>query len=421
MRIFLAGMLMCFLAGTYYFDFVHYSSEHLSVALLAFSAYVVILALHSGVRRSLLITSAIALGAVPFAKLQATPIAAVLGMLHVASISFSARLPWKRRIGDLALLSGAAIVPAVAILVPLAASGSFSDFWVSYIEWARVYIQAPLPLPVLMELVWADQFLHWYADGCILVIIAGVTLWAARAIDVDTPQAFTAAVAFLVFVVALFAVVLPGHPFTHYLILLVSPLALLAGTLWPKSSVSDNARKLPFLIGSAAACCFILATGLYASTPFRPNLAITAIEHPGNAGDVFAWNPPAEAGLLVWGWMPEWYVMSPFVPATRDVNTYNEIVASRLRGYFRDRLIGDVRTHRPALIVDAVAPGSFFFKEPQNQRIQSFPELAGLIGDEYAVLTSSPDCPENLHPQRPCCQLAKFIRENQEYSSIILS
>jgi len=66
MRIFLAGMLMCFLAGTYFFDFVHYSSEHLPVALLAFSTYIVILALHSRVRRSLLITSALALGAIPF-------------------------------------------------------------------------------------------------------------------------------------------------------------------------------------------------------------------------------------------------------------------------------------------------------------------------------------------------------------------
>ena len=392
MRIFLAGMLMCFLAGTYFFDFVHYSSEHLPVALLAFSTYIVILALHSRVRRSLLIASALALGAIPFAKLQATPIAAVLGMMHVALISFSVHVPWKQRIGDLAVL-GAALVPALAILVPLAASGNLSDFWVSYIEWSRAYIQAPLPFMVLMEMEWTDQFLHWYADGCILVIIAGVTLWAARVIDVDTRQAFMAGGAFLIFVVAMLTVFLPGRPFTHYLILLASPLALVAGTLWPRSSFLFTMRKFPILIGTAAACCFILATGLYASTPIRLNLTITAIEQPGNAGNVFAWNPPAEAGLLIWGWMPEWYAMSPFVPATREVTTYNQLVESPLKGYFRDRLIGDFKAHRPALVVDAVAPNSFFFKDPKNQGLQTFPELAGLVAAGYGAVTTSPDCP----------------------------
>jgi hypothetical protein len=216
---------------------------------------------------------------------------------------------------------------------------------------------------------------------------------------VSTASSFNArhilviAAAIATLVVSLSAIALPGRPFTHYLLFLFWPVAMLAGALWPRGSFVLGARKLPLIVGSSAACGLVLAMGWYPRSVFFPNLSVTGIERLRDAGDVFPWKPAGEGGLLIWGWMPDWYVMSSFYPATRDIHTYNQIIETPFRNYFRSRLIGDFNTNRPALVVDAVAPGSFGFIRPQTEGIRIFPELAGLIDQGYAAVSSSPNCP----------------------------
>jgi hypothetical protein len=101
--------------------------------------------------------------------------------------------------------------------------------------------------------------------------------------------------------------------------------------------------------------------------------------------------------MLVWGFMPQWYVWSGLMPATRDIVTYNQILPTPLRRYFRDRMMAELRNNPPDYIVDAVAPGSFvLLNDPEKDSLSSFPELAAFVANDYVLLSpasSGVSCP----------------------------
>jgi hypothetical protein len=103
-------------------------------------------------------------------------------------------------------------------------------------------------------------------------------------------------------------------------------------------------------------------------------------------------NPATGRGrMLVWGFMPQWYVWSGWMPATRDIVTYNQILRTPLQRYFRDRMMAELRNSPPDYIIDAVAPGSFMLlNNPEKDGVASFPELAAFVANEYVLLSPAP-------------------------------
>ena len=58
--------------------------------------------------------------------------------------------------------------------------------------------------------------------------------------------------------------------------------------------------------------------------------------------------------------------------------------------------MADLRNNPPEYVVDAVAPGSFGFNEPEKDGIQTFPELAAFVSADYVFLSpasSAGSCP----------------------------
>jgi hypothetical protein len=112
---------------------------------------------------------------------------------------------------------------------------------------------------------------------------------------------------------------------------------------------------------------------------------VTGAENVFGAGQLMV-NPATGRGrMLVWGFMPQWYVWSGWMPATRDVVTYNQILPTPLRRYFRDRMMAELRNSPPEYIIDAVAPGSFGFINPEKDGLESFPELAAFVEKNYVL------------------------------------
>jgi hypothetical protein len=93
--------------------------------------------------------------------------------------------------------------------------------------------------------------------------------------------------------------------------------------------------------------------------------------------------------MLVWGWMPQWYVWSGLMPATRDILVYGQIWPTPARPYFRDRMMADLRDNPPDYIIDAVAPGSFGFIDPEKDGLATFPELAVFAAKDYVLLSAA--------------------------------
>lgn len=75
-------------------DYVYYSSEHLPIMLLSAAIYLLVKYIHSDMeRRGLLFLSGLALGAVPFAKLQASPVSVFIFLGGAFAIFSNKREP----------------------------------------------------------------------------------------------------------------------------------------------------------------------------------------------------------------------------------------------------------------------------------------------------------------------------------------
>lgn len=372
-------------------EFQHYSSELVSCVLLTASMCVV--PLGAAGRRSALLWRSLGcgllLGAVPFAKLQAAPIALVIGGFAAISLLASR---WEGRLGAAALLLLGPVLWCAGYLLPLLATGQLSTFYLSYIKWASWYVGEPLSLPRLHGLLAQDGLLT-------SVVYFVCILWvAARLLGRSVPSPRGGALALGACLAGAFAVVRPGNAFPHYLMLLVPFVVICCGVM---SRLEGRWRRLAFL-AIYAGTAFLgrgelesaVGRRLAGTPPFGAEL-----EYPLEMGGhrLFSWIADPKGELLVWGWMPQWYLATGLVPATRETMTSAQIGESPLRDYYRGRFLQDLGRSEPEVIVDAVKPEGYEFRDSARQGIGSFEALRRFVEDRYAMVTDfgkKPKCPD---------------------------
>lgn len=372
-------------------EFQHYSSELVSAVLLTASMSLVPLAAE-GRCGALLWRSlgcGLLLGAVPFAKLQAVPIAAVIGGFVAGSL-LASRCEGRLKAAML-LVAGPALW-AACYLLPLLATGGLSNFYLSYIKWALLYMQEPLSLLQLHRLIAQDGLLL-----SVVYLVGG--LWvAAGLLGRSVKSRSGAGLALAVCLAGVFAVVRPGNSFPHYLMLLVPFVVICAGVT---SRLAQRWKKAAFL-AVYAAMVFLGRGELEGSIRRRlsgtPRFA-TEPDYPleMRRHHLFSWIADSKSKLFIWGWMPQWYLAAGLCPATRETTTCAQISESPLRDYFRGRLLEDLRRSSPDVIVDAVKPDSYEFRDPAKQGIGSFVELRRFVEDQYAMVPDfgkKPTCPD---------------------------
>ena len=394
-RVGILATLLVFFAGAQFFDFTHYSSERLSMFLLSIATLVTVVVARGYRGRHLLpllFVTGVLLGSVPFAKLQASPIAVVWGAALAGLIAFGDGDRRNKLANLSALALGAILTPAV-ILVPLAFTDGLTNFWMSYIGFALHYVTAPITtLSQFVSMMKADQLLVWFMVSTATLSLAGVVLWLLGFIKPTFDQRVLAGILLLVVVTSIYAILRPGRGFNHYLLFLPVPFAVFAGLLWPSAGQSP-APSLPrwsVWLGAVIPAAALLLQGTHAlGAKYDRRLEVTGAEEFFHSGDLLDWLPARPPRMLVWGWMSEWYVYSGLRPATRDIHNQNQLVSFDVN-YYRRRLVRDFDPLRTSVVVDACAPGSYFCTEPRRG-LSSFPELAGPVNKNFTALTPHSD------------------------------
>jgi hypothetical protein len=406
--------LVLFYGFTSSWDYTHYSSETLSSVLLAAGLYLLAQQWRSGTSsKAPMFLLGVLLGAVPFAKLQAAPLAAFLGATVLGLIIVEHRKNGKAAGGVsgeiITLMAGAVLVPAL-ILGTVAATGAFDDFWKSYILATRKdaatehalssqTLQA-LPSPVRRLLYIGYILLSPLNLGLYFLSGLGVlaVLWGicrAKKIpfpaEVRGPLIVMGGYACLV-IVCIFTA---GKPFAHYGILMLMPLAGLTGLVFfaGKSVLGLDGNGL-FGKRWLVVFAIVLIVPQLGLGPFRIYQRVTARD-----GDPDWWAPsvykyarpvvrPGDT-LSIWGWMPQLYVQMGLPPATRDAVSHYA-VSSFYQDYYRQRYLDDLKRAKPAIFIDVVGDGGFpaYSKWTAAQKHECFPELAKFIGDNYSLFTS---------------------------------
>ena len=379
-------------------DLLHYSTELVSVVLLSF-------ALFAGIRRFSLkesirwnIAGGLALGLVPFAKLQAAPIGLLLGVIWiVCEIRLSERSD-RRVCITLAALCGSALIPLTLCSVMLAVTGEWKNAVIPYIlhnlEYTNsVYIFAP-GLTKLQTLVALFQvastpgnlFAAWTVGSATWLLLA----FAFARTPSKQYQIVTLVVAVML-VVSTLCILATHRPFLHYAQLVVIPGTLLFG-LAIGLSFFDN-EKRPFHWHCGILCGTLLCSvgpSIYerAENSFNYFGTLEALRtHPQGivAAEISKYTTIGEP-LAVWGWLSRCYVETGLRQATRNCASVHEIEPGKYRDYYRRRYLADLQSSFPPVFVDAVGSENFYFNDRSQAHDQSFPELADFVKLHYILV-----------------------------------
>lgn len=389
---FLPGAL--FFATVYNGDFIHYSTEHLPLFVFSAAACLLWTGRAAPPRTGLhpaWLAAGVCMGILPWAKLQAAPLAAALALWGVILALGDRQRAWPARCARIGWLATAALTPSFAILLMVWATGQWEHFVKSYIVNNLAYVgKGGDPIGATRELL--DRMQGTWSFPPLAITAFSVVLAATLhgLVRRQRPSHLFVAGGGFTFVAAL-CVLTPQRGFLHYLLFLVPPLtwwgAAALGEFRPKAS----GRTAPELV-------FLVATLALAAIPVGMRLRGPPLEFVTYLTERWT-RPYDELGFLlsklrkpgdtlaVWGWYSHLHVESGLAQATREAVSERQIQESLQRDtYYRPRYLADLQRNQPAFFVDAVGSRAFGFTKRDQGAHEKFPQLAEYVAKHYRLI-----------------------------------
>lgn len=392
---------VAFWSFTHWTDHVYYSSELVPIALVATALWLLVSALArpdwtmpGTAWRSA--WGGLALGTVPFAKLQLAPVGLALGVFALGVWGWQHARPGARR-AALSCAAGALAAP-LGVAVFLMVYGLIPQFWTAYILSSLGYVESkPTGFTDMVAdffgLMSQGHFFVWFGVPAI-----GYALWQGRlALDHATGFArsllwfgwFFAAVAFI-------SIILPGRLLSHYMQIAVVPVALVA-SLHLAASVRHRPQTARAVRGALAGFLLVtVASQLWRhATGYNIHLGryqTNRVVPPKPESRFLLQHAAPGDRLAMWGWHSQVYVETGLPQGTREAHTAFQQFAGPLRDFYRDRYLRDFTRGRPAWFVDAVRPQGFGFTDRSRDGHESFPALARYVADNYVLAAEIDGC-----------------------------
>jgi len=380
-------------------NFMYFATELVPALILALGFLFLLRARFGTTRRELrLIPAALCAGLAPWAKLQATPMAALLGIAALwtacetrnqAATSSGNRFRWP----TLVLVAG--VLPSATIVGAILVGEVFENFWGSYLVANLGYAAdfAPGGIPSRLLALFRQSQLNG-----LLAAIAGLGLFSIflRRKSAASPSRNPGLLVAIYLAIAIYCCVQPPHGFGHYHLFLIGPLLLALGCLL--QGVDASLRRSPardaLLAGALLAPIFVL--GLHhreANADLRELLARRKAHPERDFALVVARETqrvaPPHARLMVWGWMPSLYLQTGMPCVTRHTSGHFLITPGPQRDALRAQFLAELQEARPEVFVDAVCSDTFtWFWPVERSGLESFPELAAHVRKNYRLARS---------------------------------
>jgi hypothetical protein len=395
-----------FFGLTNFWDFTHYTSEHVPMALLAvgwaLSAWAVFREGLPFQRRVIIACfAACAFSMVPFAKLQASLAAVGAAAILVVGIFVQGGSLRERLVG-VGIVCAAGLVIPVGLVGFFAANGALEYFWMSYIQNALAYqgsgYRGVSAMKMLGMILFAkppmrpDDFL-WFSLGWAILMLMGV-LALAGARHRSAPWRLWAFLAYALVLLGLafLTVTSPQRNYPHYLLFLpvvmglvvVALLGVLAGKLGLTRQLTGAlAMGVIFLIGVGP-----MVIARFQSPNSWAGLAEKwAEEKPGAIATRILEASGGEGRLCVWGYNPTYYSETGMVQATRLSTSGGLIGNHPLRSFFLVTYLHDLTKNKPSVFVDAVAPDQFVIMTSREEHgHEVVPEVREFVAAHYELL-----------------------------------
>lgn len=332
-------------------------------------------------------TIGILLGLVPYAKIQATPIALGLGLVVTVREM--------RRSGPSALvaLGMSALIPTFVVAVYLTAFNAWPNALIPYFFHNVEYVEGASQalgtvVALLVRTVWDDTSLAvWTLVG--LVAVVAVPIWSSER---ASRLRLLAAGALAWLAVALATVLIPSRPLLHYLYLLLSPWLLLVGCALHAATTDLGVRRHFTPRRTAGGLLAITLLPLAAVSAFGADhyAWLTARfvswhdETVAMAKIIRPYQRPGDS-LAVWGMRSDLYVECGLPQAVTQGDSPGQIYSGPWQRYYLKSYATGFARHSPAFFVDAVGPGNFAFQDRASAH-EAFPLLREIIRTQYTQM-----------------------------------
>lgn len=374
-----------FFALTTHPDFNHYSSELVPITLLSLAALLFFHPRAQG-RLAWLGAGAFVAGLVPWAKLQAAPIAAALGLCALVMLAREASRNWSVRLWRILALIALALVPTALVLGMVLRWHSFEDFYRSYILQNLLYTE-----PGRNGLARSGSWLFRaeFATLGYLTLLLSIGAWVIaawprlRARDIPLPALLS--IGAIMFGIGAVCVALPGRDFLHYTLLLLPGLMLFGGAAFGEVE-SAGRGGIGAVVGAAGVVCLALLRVAEPLPATIGHLARNYAQSNTQLGEIVKLLNERDRQVGVWGWGMEIYVDAASRQSTRSAYSYWEITPGPQRDYFRQRYLADLQRNRPPVFIDAVGEVTKFFQNRSRLGHETFPELAEFIARDYCLV-----------------------------------
>jgi hypothetical protein len=378
-----------FLCVTLRQEFIQYNTETLSALLCTTALWLLAGASRRGYPVRAMAAIGILCGTMPFAKLQAAPLAGTVVLACFALLALVRDLSKRERVRRfLGLAIGLAFVPSLLLAV-VVSFGAWHDFWTSYVSEALAYMSLPAYQPP--SYVFAAGDLGRYVDFLFAVTFVGAIAARAKRNALAARDRATLGIAVAIVLASLYAIFAPRRGTIGYLYFAIFPAATAAGAAL---GVLTRAMRVRYVRATVSLAFIVAALGIDGSFGRAPNFWASyayPIFRNGGAIDplvtmIRAHLDPGER-MAIWGFQPEYNIYSQTLMGTRDPNCFFQYsnAFNPNRDYYRARFIADMVANHPEGFLDAGTAS--FDRDGTSRNIhEAWAELSAIVDRDYVLV-----------------------------------
>ena len=379
-------------------DYQHYSSELLSTLFIVFCLF----SLKTHTKKPFYnLMGFLPLGLILFSKSQIIPTA--ISLYLVSRLYFI----WKKNFTYLYKMSIFFLLLIIFIISLYFFNGYISDYYINYFEFSKAVVSKYslgenintdaitsnkefYQSKLIQHLLYNSLFHYFYFQILISILILFSLNKKIIPKITDINLILITACIGSVF----FSILLTGVIYRHYLTPLVPLTTLFVGYLFTVNKNIYYSKYLRFLF-ILLSVPFLTSLSLeknkfYAKELNKSELSFSNINF--KSPKILDFLNKEKANLFIWGWAPQWYVLSYKFPSDRATISQKNIEDYSNKEYFDKRLLKDFNKNLPSIVIDAVKPNSFYYTEEKNSLKVNSPIKNQIIKHFTLLNENNPNC-----------------------------
>jgi hypothetical protein len=367
--------------------YIGYNGEPVEVFLLLLSTLLGILCIKNPSVKTWMFLTGFVLVLVPFTKIQAGPVAFIMGMyIFVHLLLCRQRVHW--------LLAGVTI-PLIVFSAYLWISNTFYDFWQSYILNNLAYASTGEGLAYKKGFFYnigkSPFLLLKTPETRILYLTTAISIfwffilrrkffwffgWIKRRPEVG--------LILILYCMSLLVIILPGNLYYHYALLILCPSVLMLALFLPRLAGRRNVQRLIYSF------VLVLLPSAYSAFELHPFFERMNVYEPQQAtknkliAKVKKYADPGQK-LAIWGWETYLYPEAGLSMGTREAHTQRQILSKYQQNYYLSRYLFDLKRNQPEVFVECTVLNQDYFNF-QKDNFTNFPEISAYIRQHYTLV-----------------------------------